>query len=73
MDAMKFRFLRKHRWGVIKEKEKSYKARGVSVNKDIYANSFEVKGTIDGRVNMIMFLRELAENVDFKVCRLFFL
>ena len=73
MDLTKVRFLRKHRWGVIKEKEKSHKAEGVTVSKDIDANSFEVKGTIDGRVNMIMFLEELARNVVFKVCRLFLL
>ena len=73
LDAMKVRFLKKYRWGVIKEKEKSYKAEGVTVSKDIYINSFEVKGTLHGRVNMIMFLEELAGNVVFKVCRLFLL
>ena len=73
IDAMEVRFLSKHRWGVIKEKEKMYKARGVTVSMGIDVNSFEIKGTIDGRLNMIMFLEELARNVDFKVCRLFLL
>ena len=68
---MKVRFLKKYRWDVIKEEEKRYKAEGVTVSKGIYFNSFEVKGTLDGRSNMIMFLEELARNVDFKVCRLF--
>ena len=73
LDAMKVRFLKKYRWGVIKKKEKSYKAEGVTVSKDIDVNSFEIKGTKDGRSNMIMFLEELARNVSFKVCRLFLL
>ena len=73
LDAMKVRFLKKYRWSVIKEKEKSYKVESVTVSKDTDANSFEVKGSIDGRVNMIMFLKELVGNVNFKVCRLFLL
>ena len=73
LDAMKVRFLKKYRWGVIKEKEKSYKAEGVTVSEDTDANSFEVKGSMDGRFYMIMFLKELAGNVNFKVCRLFLL
>ena len=73
LDAVKVCFLKKYRWGVIKKKEKNYKAEGVTVSKDIDVNSFEVKGTKDGRSNMIMFLEELARNVNFKVCRLFLL
>ena len=73
MDAMKVRFLREQRWGVIKEKEKSYKGEGVTVSKDIDANSFEIKGTKAGRANMIMYLEGLAGNVNRKVSWLFFL
>ena len=73
MDAMKGRFLREHRWGTIKEKEKSYKGEGVTVSKDDVAHSFEIKGTKAGRANMIMYLEGLAGNVNCKVSWLFFL
>ena len=66
-DAIKVRFLREHRWGAIKEKEKIYKGEGVTVNKDNDANSFEIKGTKAGRTNMIMYLEGLAEKVNCKV------
>ena len=71
MDAMKVRFLREHRWGMIKDKEKSHKTEGVTVNKDDDANSFEIKGTKAGRANMIMYLEGLAGNVNCKVCFFF--
>ena len=67
IDTMKVRFLRVHRWDKIKEKERNYKDEGVVVSKEDAANSLEVKGTKKGRVDMIMFLERLAENVDCKV------
>ena len=67
MDTMKVRFLRVHRWDKIKEKERNYKDEGVVVSKDDDTNTFEVKGTKKGRVDMIMFLERLAENVYCKV------
>ena len=73
MDAMKVRFLREHRWGAIKEKEKSHKTECVTVSQDNDVNSFEIKGTKAGRANMIMYLERLAGNVNFKVSWLFFL
>ena len=72
MDGMKVRFLREHRWNTIKEKERSYKAEGVTVCRDDDANTLEVKGTKNGRVDMIMFLEGLASKVDTKVCWFFF-
>ena len=71
MDAMKIRFLREHRWGMIKEKEKSYKAEGVTVSKNDDDHFFEIKGTKAGRANMIMYLEGLAGIVNFKVCFFF--
>ena len=70
MDPMEVRFLREHCWGKIKEKEKSCKAEGIAVQ-EIDSGSLEVKGTQAGRKDMIFFLENLAENVNFKVRILF--
>jgi hypothetical protein len=66
MDPMKVRFLRDHCWGKIKEKEKSCKAEGITVQ-EIDSGSLEVKGTQAGRKEMVFFLERLAGNIHFKV------
>ena len=71
IDPMKVRFLKEHCWGKIKEKERSCRAEGVLVTAGDN-NSLEVKGTQEGRKEMITFLQNLAEKVNFKV-RLSFL
>ncbi len=71
MDPMKVRFLKEHCWSKIKEKENSCKAEGVLVAAGDN-NSLEVKGTQEGRKEMVTFLQNLAEKVNFKV-RLSFL
>ena len=71
MDPMKVRFLKEHCWAKIKEKEHSCRAEGVLVAAGDN-NSLEVKGTQEGRKEMITFLQNLAEKVNSKV-RLSFL
>ena len=66
LDPMKVRFLKEHCWDKIKEKECSRKAEGVVVVAN-GNNSLEVKGTQKGRKEMITFLQNLAEKVNFKV------
>ena len=67
VDQMKIRFLKKHCWSKIKEKEKSCKAEGVAVL-EIDSDSLEIKGTQAGRKEMIIFLQALAENIFVRVC-----
>ena len=66
-DPMKVRFLKKHCWSKIKEKEKSCEAEGVAVL-EIDSDSLEIKGTQAGRMEMIIFLQTFAENIYFRVC-----
>ena len=73
MDSTELRFLREHCWGKIKQKEKSYKAEGVVVIMDNDVNSLKVKGTKRGRSEMMIFLKEMTENIHFKVGKFFFL
>ncbi len=60
MDPMKVRFLKEHCWAKIKEKERSCRAERVVVVANCN-NSLEVKGTQDGRKEIITFLQNLAE------------
>ncbi len=66
IDPMKVRFLKEHCWGKIKEKERSCRSEGVLVTAGDN-NSLEVKGTQEGRKEMITFLPNLAEKVNSKV------
>lgn len=65
MDPMKFRFLNAYCRSKIKKEESRCKAEGVVVQ--IATDSFEIKGTQQGRRIMTLFLKNLDGKVESKV------